>query len=76
MLNNCDNKIKSSDVHQYTNTILKNIDTKYENTVFPYTENNPICIYFLLLFYTNNKSSRSNLVTVANKIENMSNTLD
>lgn len=45
---NIKDKIKSSDVHQYTNTILKNIDTKYENTVFPYTENNPICIYFVV----------------------------
>ena len=45
---NIKDKIKMSDVHQYTNNILKNIDKKYEYTVFPYNENNPIRIYFVV----------------------------
>jgi hypothetical protein len=48
---NIKDKIKSSEIHEYSNNILKNIYKKYENALFPYTEKNPVSIYYVVYLH-------------------------
>lgn len=53
---NLKDKIKSSELHEYSNTILKNIYNKYENAMFPYNETNPLSIYYVVFLRNHLKS--------------------
>jgi hypothetical protein len=53
---NMKDKIKSSEMHKYSNTILVNIDKKYEGTIFPYNETNPLSIYYVVFLHNHLKS--------------------
>jgi hypothetical protein len=48
---NIKEKIIETDVHEYSKNILLNINKKYENEIFPYTESNPLSIYYIVFLH-------------------------